>query len=455
MNADLVIKNASLVIPNSQVIEADIAVSGRKIVAWARIIDIAAREEFDARGQTVIPGIIDPHVHLGIFGDLAAEAETETAAALAGGVTTLGCYVSSDDSYERAIPDWAAVVLQRSRTDIFIHPVVRTDYQLNELPSIIQRFGLASFKVYMWGLPGITDAVDDGFLLDVFSVAEEASGIRVCIHAENPQLIKRAEKRLGAQIYSVRGTLADWEKTHPGIAESEAVARASHLARDTGAKLYFVHISSGETVEVLARLDREMVAAETTSPYLTLDAATQDGNLAKMVPPIRHATDCDALWRGLLAGELQTIGTDNTTLTRAEKRADGSVWNALPGYPVLGTHLPVMIEEGYHRRGIELPKLIGWMTENPARIFGLYPQKGTLLPGSDADLVVLDLHYERAVDARKLGSRSDFSLYEGQRLRGWPTLVVKGGRIVFRDGIGLSDHREGSVRLLHSGARSS
>ncbi len=444
MIADLVIKNASLVVPNSQVIEADLAIRDGKIAAWSRQISLSAREEIDVRGRTVFPGIIDPHVHLGVFGEPAVDAATETAAALCGGVTTLGCYVSGEGSYLSSIPAWAEAVVPRSHTDLFVHPVILTDFHLNELREVIHRFELGSFKVYMWGLPGVVDSVDDGFLLDVFSAAEQAGGRMstagqagapwVCIHAENPQLIKRAEARLGAQVFSREGTLLDWEKTHPGIAESEAVMRAIFLARDTGAQLYFVHVSSRETVDVLAGMRNARIRAETTSPYLTLNAETQAGVLAKMVPPIRRQEDCNRLWEGLLREDIRTIGTDNTTLTRAQKRSDESIWNAVPGYPVLGTHLPVLLEEGYHRRGIDLPTLVGWVTENPARTFGLYPRKGSLLPGSDADLVVVDLQCERTVRAEQLASRSDFSLYEGRRVRGWPSTVIKRGRIVVDNG---------------------
>ena len=434
MIADLVIKNASLVIPNNQVIEADVAILNGKIAAWSRQIVLSAREEIDAEGMAVFPGVIDPHVHLGAFGDLSRDTASETAAALCGGVTTLGCYIADEGSYREAIPRWAETVLPRSYCDLFVHPVVLTDFHLNELRDVIQRFGLGSFKVYMWGLPGFADSVDDGFLLDVLSIAEREEAPWVCIHAENPQLIARAEARLGAQIFSRQGTLLDWERTHPGIAESEAVMRAIFLARDTEARLYFVHVSSRETVDVLSGIRGDRVCAETTSPYLTLAAETQQGVLGKMIPPIRRKNDGDRLWEGLLGGQIRTIGTDNTTLTRAEKGDEDSVWNAMPGYPVLGTHLPVLIEEGHHRRGIDLPTLVGWITENPAKTFGLYPRKGALLPGSDADLVLVDLNRERVVRANDLASRSDFSLYEGKTLRGWPRFVIKDGRIAFRDG---------------------
>ena len=252
MPADIVIKNASLVIPNNQIIEADIAITRGRVVSWSRTIDSAASIEINAAGKTVIPGVIDPHTHLGVFGSLEDEASSETQAAISGGVTTLGCYVSGEDSYLEEVPEWIRTVESYLFTDVFLHPVILTDYQLNELHHYVDRLAIRSFKVYMWGLPGVIDSVDDGFLLDVFKAAAECpEPPRVCIHAENPQLIRRATDKLGAQVYSREGTLADWEKTHPGISESEAVARAMFLARETGVPLYFVHTSSRQTVDVL------------------------------------------------------------------------------------------------------------------------------------------------------------------------------------------------------------
>jgi len=435
MPIDIVIKNASLVIPNSQIIEADIAIADGRVVSWSRMIGTAAAREIDANGKVVIPGVIDPHVHLGVFGHLAEEAKTETQAAIVGGVTTLGCYVSAENSYLDAIPDWIRTVSPHLFTDVFFHPIILADHQLNELCNYVERLGIHSFKVYMWGFPGIIESVDDGFLLDVFNTAMECSQPpRICVHAENPQLIKRATDKLGAQLYSREGTLADWERTHPSIAESEAVARAMFLARGVDAPVYFVHISSGDTVDILKAGKTDKISVETTSPYLSVDVRDRCARLGKMVPPLRHREDIDKLWAAVRDGTIDTIGTDNTTLTVAEKQTDESIWKAVPGYAVLATHLPVLIEEGYHKRGIPLPQLIGLVTENPAKLFGLYPEKGTLFPGSDADLVILDLDLDQVVHATSLPSRSDFSIYEGRSLRGWPTTVIKSGHIVYENG---------------------
>jgi len=448
MNADIVLKNASLMLPGGQQVEADLAICDGRVAAWANQIDVAAREEIDVNGSAVIPGIIDPHVHLGIFGDLRTEAATESRSGLASGITTIGCYVGGPNPHLTSIPAWRETVSDELYTDCFVHPVIGTERQLNEMPQAVERLGVRSFKVYMTGIPGLLDSVDDGFLLDVFrSSANCPIPPRICIHAENPQIIERATARLGAQVTSQYGTLLDWENTHPGVCEAEAVTRALFLAEMMETLVYFVHVSSHETVAVLRGRKPVYAAAETTSPYLTLTANERDGVLGKMVPPLRQPEDQSALWSAIEAGVIDTIGTDNTTLTRAEKGVDQSVWKAMPGYPVLGTHLPALIEEGVHQRNLPLAKLVPLLTEAPARIFGLYPRKGALLPGSDADVVVLDLDHPRRVRAEDLGSRSDFSLYDGRSLRGWPRLVIKGGRVVVRDAV-LDPAAKGTGKLL-------
>jgi len=435
MNADIVLKNALLILPGGQPVEADLAIRGGRIAAWASQIDVAATEEIDVAGSPVIPGVIDPHVHLGVFGDLRTEAGTETLSALAGGVTSIGCYVGGPDPHLSSIPRWKETVAGQLATDCFVHPVIGTERQLNEMPEAVERLGVRSFKVYMTGIPGLLDSVDDGFLLDVFRNAADCSKPpRICIHAENPQIIERATARLGAQVTSRYGTLLDWETTHPGVCEAEAVSRALFLAGMTETAIYLVHVSSRETISLLRTRKPSFVAAETTSPYLTVTAEQADGVLGKMIPPLRQPADQSSLWDAIEDGLIDSVGTDNTTLTRAEKRDDQSVWKALPGYPALGTHVPALIEEGVHRRGRPLSELVPLLTEAPARLFGLYPRKGALLPGSDADVVVLDLDHARTVHAADLGSRSDFSLHEGRSLRGWPRLVIKGGHVVLREG---------------------
>ena len=168
---------------------------------------------------------------------------------------------------------------------------------------------------------------------------------------------------------------------------------------------------------------------ETTSPYLSVTKHDGIGLIGKMVPPFRDQVDLDALWGGVNDHTIDTFGTDNVSMDLATKGIEKGMMGAMPGYPALGTHLAVLLHEGYHRRGVPLPQLLEKATRAPARVFGLYPQKGTIAVGSDADLVLVDLEKERIVDHKELHSLADFSLYDGKKLKGWPTMTIKGGSV--------------------------
>jgi dihydroorotase-like cyclic amidohydrolase len=232
------------------------------------------------------------------------------------------------------------------------------------------------------------------------------------------------------------GTLADWERAHPPEAEALAIQTAAYLAGRTGAHLYVVHLSSAEGLEVVRACRRAgaRFTVETTSPYLGLTSDDTNGFLAKMVPPIRSARNGDELWNGLRDGSINSLGTDNTSRTRAAKRPEAGLHDSRPGLPVVGTHLPALLHFGHHLRGVPLELLVEGACRRPAQIYGVYPRKGTIAVGSDADLVVVDLDLERVVDAEFLQGMSDFSPFEGKRMRGWPVATVKGGRVVARNG---------------------
>jgi dihydropyrimidinase len=214
------------------------------------------------------------------------------------------------------------------------------------------------------------------------------------------------------------------------------VRRAAYLNDLAGSRMYIVHVSTAESVRALAELKPRYprLFAETTSPYLSINKYSPLGLVALMVPPFRDPESVEALWQGLANGLLDTVGTDNVTLTLDLKGAEKGIWGAMPGYPAVGTSLPVMLNYGVNGRGFDLIRLVEVMSKNPAEIYGLYPRKGTITPGSDADLVVVDLDLVKTVRHEELGSRADFSLYDGQELRGWPVMTIKGGRVVVKDG---------------------
>jgi dihydropyrimidinase len=290
--------------------------------------------------------------------------------------------------------------------------------------------------------PGVTD----GFVFEGFKkVAAMGDRATAAIHCEDQSMLDIAFARLEQE--KPNGTLTDWSEAHPDIAEEEAVMRAVFLAEKAGNRLYIVHISTKLGVERFAKMvgpDQCRVFGETTSAYLSVNKDDKVGLLAKMLPPLRDRADTEALWARVADGTLSSLGTDNVSMNREVKGAENGMLGAMPGYPILQTHLPSMLTEGYHNRQVPLEAILTKATANPARIFGLYPQKGTIATGSDADLVVLDLNKEVQVDSGKLFSYGDFSIHEGRTLKGWPEVVIKGGRVAYQDGEIVAEPGSGS-----------
>ena len=300
--------------------------------------------------------------------------------------------------------------------------------QIEEIPGYAEQFGIRSFKFYMSGMPGIVKSVTDDVLLDGFrTVASLGPDAVACVHCETGALIDGARKELART--QTEGTLADWENAHPADAEALAIQTALYLAKLAGAHLYVVHLSSQQGLEVVraARRAGNHFTVETTTPYLGINSHDPNGFLVKMVPPVRTPEHQTALWEGLLEGSINTVGTDNTSRCRATKRPEGGLHGARPGLPALGTHLPALLHYG-RLRGVPLESAGRWGDPRPAQVYGIYPQKGTIAVGSDADLVVVDLDLEKVVRAEDLQGMSDFSPFEGKTLRGWPVATIKAGR---------------------------
>ena len=444
LDYDLAIINGIVVLPESGRVETNICIRNGKIAALT-LEHPSARQVIDARGRYVFPGIIDPHTHLGLYAPLETELETETRSALLGGVTTIGTFFNHEGSYLPTISLLERVVPQYSRIDIIPHFTLRDEKQLQELPLYAGR-GMNSFKVYMCGVRGLYPHQDDGFILAAMEKLRELPSDPVlCIHAENTFIVDRATQSLESQPMN---NLEQWRRMHPNIAEGEAVLRSAYFSGKTGVRTYVVHQSCKESMEVLERAKHERFYAETTSPYLTRDTSSKVGAYGKMLPPFREPESRLALWDGIRKGLIDTIGTDNVTMTAAEKKAGQGMANADAGYPALGTHLASVLNEGFFCQEISLEKLIPLMTMNPAKIFGVYPKKGTLLPGADADIVIVDMETPRRVDPRTLCSRSDFSLFQGEELRGWPVCTIKSGWVAAVNGQVVQDELRG-VMLQH------
>jgi len=433
---DLAILGGQLVMPEYGVIHGDIYVNDGKVAAVSTKTSLPAKQTICAEGRYVLPGIVDPHIHLGLMSPMREELEKETAAALIGGVTTTGLYVSASDARLGAFEKLADDIHSLSHININPHFIIAREDQLCELPQMIELYGIRSFKVYMHGVPGVVSSSEDSFIVRVMqALRESGKDCMLCVHCENHSLVCQATEFLKNKTGNL-ADITDWECSHPEMAEEEAIQRISYYAKKLRQKVYIVHVSSEGGVKMLRMMkkDNPYLFGETTSPYLSLSLENNLDYHAKMEPPIRGRRHQDALWRALSDGVIDTIGTDNVMIPdemKYENRSD--IWKIPSGYSVLETHLPSMLSEGVLRRGIPIHQIAAKMTMEPAKIFGIYPRKGSLQPGSDADITIVNLNAFEQVRAENLHSGSGFSIFEGSHMAGWPCMTVLGGKIAVAD----------------------
>ena len=379
---DLIVRNGTLVIPGVGQLKADVGIADGKIAVIGDNLKDAGAETYDATGRTVLPGIFDPHIHIGNEQSYESEAETETRAGILGGVTSVGIFLRSlEDSYFDHLPAFRKAMDERSYVDSVFHPQIFTEQQIEEIPGYAEQFGIRSFKFYMSGMPGIVKSISDDVLLHGFrTVASLGPDAVACVHCETGALIDAARNELKTR--KPEGTLKDWEDAHPAIAEALAIQTALYLAKVAGAHLYVVHLSSHQGLEVVRAARRAGLhfTVETTTPYLGINSLDPNGFLVKMVPPVRTPEHQTALWQGFLEGSINTVGTDNTSRARATKKPEAGLHGSRPGLPALGTHLPALLHYG-RLRGVPLEILIERATRSPAQVYGIYPQKGTIAVG--------------------------------------------------------------------------
>ncbi|MBI3079020.1 MAG: dihydroorotase family protein, partial [Deltaproteobacteria bacterium] len=404
MALDLKIEHGAVVIPGAGIVHATVGVKHGRIVHLGDASGETAARTVNARGLHVLPGVVDPHVHLGTRSPFELECESETRAALAGGVTTLGVYLRQlAGSYLESFPQVLETATRKASTDFFFHVQLFTRAQLAEVPRYARELGIPSIKMYLCGLPGILPSVDDAFLLEGFRLAARLAGegfpAVAAVHAENEPLVNRAWARISAEK-GEGGTLADWAEVHSAAAEEEAVLRSAYLARVAGAPLYAVHLTSGAALARLRRLRlaQQPLYVEVTSVHLSLTSDDPMGLCVKRYPPVRGREDVEALWAGVARGDVDVLATDNVTGTREQNRGDQGFLKASGGFGSLGVHLPLILHEGHYRRRIPVEVLVDRMARRPAQIFGLYPRKGTIAVGADADLVLVDLKRSQAVE---------------------------------------------------------
>jgi dihydroorotase-like cyclic amidohydrolase len=457
MAFDLVVRGGTVVLPETDGVAADIAISNGRIAAvLAPGAEVEAAETLDAGGKTVLPGMIDVHLHLGHGKDIARprvpeDAAVETAAAAVGGVTTFIPYLMATDPFETLFDEVKSVTESGARIDFGYHFIISTEDQLAGVPRYAREFGVPSFKIFMnnrggegtrLGLPDI----DDGFLLRLCEAAAENGGM-VCPHPENIEASWVLRNRVMASDPEGKGGLRAWNATRPPFVEADAVQRAGLFARETGARLYIVHTSSREALEagLRARDAGTDIIIETCPHYLTHDVDWDGGDIGKINPPLRERADRDALWAGILMGDVDTVATDHVHRDISAK--GGGIWKASPGCGGLETLLPVILTDGHHERGLPLGRVVSLLASAPADAMGLAHRKGRIAVGLDADLAIVDLAREYLCRREDVVSSAGYSIYEGRRFKGKVAHTLVRGCFAVRDGE-LVDRAVGQGRFV-------
>ncbi len=417
-----------LVVTGEGVRRADVGVRGETIAAVEPDLRaVPARQTLDVTGMLLLPGVIDVHIHPVYEDDI----EACSRVAAYGGTTTLlhFAYARTGESLleqvERMLKDGQA----RSRLDFGLHGgLFEAPRQVPEIPRVME-LGVRTFKFFLayvkqgW-------YTDDYHLLKAMDILAERGGMAM-VHAENGGGIDYLEDKY------MRGPDARryFNTTHPPALEEEAIFRSICMAEVADCPLYIAHVTAARSLRPIrqARAEGKRVFAETCPQYLTLtqEILEERGALAKIGPPIRSAEDRAALWQALADGTLSVVSSDH-----APKKKDpwGDFLEQPYGAPQAETVLPLVHDEGVNRGRISLTRLAQVLSENPARIFGLYPKKGTIAVGSDADIVVFDPRREFTIRAENQHSGAGYTLYEGRTVLGWPAMSFQRGHRVLWEG---------------------
>jgi dihydropyrimidinase len=450
---DLVIKNGTLVTASDTFL-ADIGIIGETIAAIGG--DLEGKRTFDAQGKLVLPGAVDPHVHLEMpvgATRTSDDWESGTVAAVCGGTTTVIDFIepAPGETLFQALEARRKQAEGHAATDFALHMTLTNDHPetLLQVSEIIQA-GCTSFKTYLT-YEGF--ALSDRAFLHVLETVEAAGG-SVMVHAENDAIIAHRKQKLLAQGKTAPRYHA---LVRPAIAETEAIQRAVALAEVTGACLYVVHVSTAAGAAII-RSARERglnVFGETCPQYLLLNDSElerPDFEGAKFVcsPPLRKAADQQALWHALAEDDLQTVGTDHCAFNfHGQKELGRDSFADIPGgLPGIESRLALLYTFGVLQKQISLNRWVEICCTNPARIFNLYPQKGTLAPGADADLVVFDPQRHLILTHSLLHQDVDYTPYEGFPLQGYPVLTLTRGAVAFENG--QFTGQKGNGRFLHS-----
>jgi dihydropyrimidinase len=437
-----IIKNGTIVTATDTYF-GDILIEDGIVIMIGVDLEAPGAEVVDASGCYVFPGGVDPHTHLDMpFGGTVTKDDFEigTIAAAYGGTTTIidFCLTSKKEPLSKAVETWHNKSKDKAVIDYGFHLMIgeMNDEVLEELPQIIEEEGITSLKVFM-AYKNVFQA-DDGTLYKTLLLAKE-QGALVMVHAENGDVIaylidKALEEGKTEPIYHAL--------TRPPVLEGEATGRAANLTELADSQLYVVHVTCAEAVVKIAEARKKglRVYGETCPQYLMLDQSYLEKpgfEGAKYVwsPPLREKWNQQVLWDALWNGQLQTVGSDQCSFDfKGQKELGLTDFSKIPnGGPIIEDRFSILYSEGVHKGRISLHKFVDIISTQSAKLFGLFPQKGTIAIGSDADLVIFDPHAERVISAETHHMNVDYNPFEGLKVTGEPVSVLVRGEFVIRN----------------------
>jgi allantoinase len=439
MIVDLIIENGTVVLPHASLRNHVIVHDGRvrEITMFDDLPE--ARQRIDAAGLYVLPGLIDPHVHFRAPGlEYKEDFTTGSQASAAGGIT---CVL---DMPNVVPPTWDVAGFEakqrcadgRSYVDYGIYAVIAAGTLEHILP--LADAGVCGYKIFMGESVGKIPTPADGEILDAWQIMRE-TGLRCGVHAEDNSILFYLREKLQKQG---RNDPMVHVEARPSIAEAECISRAIMFAEHCGSKLMLFHMSAKEGVGLLraAKQRGVDVMGETAPHYLLCEAEEMVtrglGSIMKVNPPIRSREHAKVLWDGIADGTIDVIGSDHAPHSPEEKVASdpfSDIWNALGGCPGVETVVSLMLTQVNEGR-LTLNRYVELQAEWPARAWNLWPRKGSLKVGSDADLTIVDMHKEGVIDNQRLHSKTKLSPFHGWRVKGMPVYTIVRGHIVAKDG---------------------
>jgi len=523
-SCDLLIKNGSVVIPKVGITNTNIMIENGKIKDLSKSINnISYSKSIDATGKFILPGLIDPHVHYGVYTPIEHAAKTESKSAAIGGVTTMIRMLRLYSNYRNNIKKQIEASEKNHIIDFTIHCSILINQHLDDIPHLVRDIGINSFKVYMNLGSNLNNIhmdlnpmeeeirsgkveITDDFLEKIVKITSSFNSI-LLVHAEDPDIcyteikkeiidkdknknnkltqennenfivpagnqqqsiigesIKKdndfpSEKKLNNnnnnngirhikkdvskrehkkenQILVETNLLKLWSRCRPSHSEVKSIKKMGELGRKYNSNIYFVHIGSSAAIDAIIH-EKEQgrcnLYIETCPHYLTHTYEFNDLR-GKVVPPLRSKHDVQSVWYALRNGIIDTIGTDHVANKLSFKlNPNGDLLESLSGFPGIATMLPVLLSEGVNKGRINLERVTEVTSYNTSRIFGLYPKKGSIQKESDADLVIVDLNLTKKVTPELLQSYSDYTIYDGWNLSGWPITTIVRGNVVMEN----------------------